>query len=52
MRWRGLVVKSLAWFHSEDPAVPIDGELGEWGGLRGQNKKTQVLFLLEVKQPG
>ena len=30
---RGLVVQSLARFDSKDPAVPIDGELGEWGGL-------------------
>lgn len=33
MCWRGLVVQSLAWFDSNDPTVPIDGELGKWGGL-------------------
>lgn len=46
---RGLIVKSLARFHSEDPAVPIDGKLGERGGLRGRSK-TQDSVSPEVKQ--
>ena len=38
---RGLVVQSLPWFDSEDPAVAVDGELGKRGGLENTEHATE-----------
>lgn len=48
MCWCGFVVQSLTRFDSKDPAVPINGELGKWGGLIMLRTKQSAVIKIAV----